>query len=165
MENIVKLKLITTAIIIAACFLSCAEKKQDDSKTKVDSNLQKKQITIENIWTRVGAQKGNSAMYFDIVNNTPNNDTLISASSSAADLVEIHETFKKDKDRMGMRRVNSVPTPANSTTGFKPMGHHVMLIKLTGDLKTGDTVNAVLSFKYSDEIKIESIVKNMQIQH
>lgn len=104
-------------------------------------------------------------MYFDIINNTPNDDTLISASSDAADLVEVHETYKKDDDRMGMRRVERVPAPANSTTRFKPMGLHVMLIKLTGDLKTGDTVKAVLTFKNSGEKKISSIVKNMVMQH
>jgi copper(I)-binding protein len=165
MENIVNLKLLTAALIIAACMFSCTDKKQEESKTEVDSNVQAKQITIENIWTRVGAEKGNSAMYFDIVNNTPNDDTLINASSDAADLVEVHETYKKDEDRMGMRRVERVPVPAKSTTRFKPMGHHVMLIKLTGDLKLGDTVNAVLTFQNSGEIKISSMVKDMIMQH
>lgn len=160
-----KLNLFLLTLIIAACIFSCTEKKQDESKTEDDSIVQVTGINVENAWTRVGAGRGNSAMYFDIINNTPNDDTLISASSDAADLVEVHETYKKDDDRMGMRRVERVPAPANSTTRFKPMGLHVMLIKLTGDLKTGDTVKAVLTFKNSGEKKISSIVKNMVMQH
>lgn len=165
MENIVKHNLLKVTLVIAACVFSCTEKKQDESKTAKDSIVQMTGITVENVWTRVGAERGNSAMYFDIVNNTSSDDTLISASSDAADLVEVHETYKKDNDRMGMRHVEIVPAPANSTTRFKPMGLHVMLIKLTGDLKTGDTVKAVLTFKNFGEMKISCVVKNMVMQH
>ena len=66
---------------------------------------------------------------------------------------------------MGMRQVEHVPVPAGSTFYFKPMGHHVMLIKLTQDLKAGDTVKAVLKFSKAGEIKINSLTKNMNDQH
>lgn len=160
-----KHNLLIITLTIAACIFSCSEKKQDDPNTESDSAVRLTGMTIENVWTRVGAERGNSAMYFDIVNNTPNDDTLITVRSEAADLVEIHETYKKEEDRMGMRRVEMVPVPANSTTRFKPMGHHVMLIKLTRDFKTGDTLNAALTFKNAGEIKISSIVNNVEMQH
>jgi len=160
----VKRSLFASILIITALIFSCTEKKQDEIKTEADSNMQLKQLTIENVWTRVGAARGNSAMYFDIVNNTLDDDTLISASSDAADLVEVHETYKRENDRMGMRRVASVPVKANSITRFKPMGHHVMLIKLTGDLKLGDTIEVALIFKNSGEITLKSIVKDMMMK-
>ena len=75
---------------------------------------------------------------------------------SPTDLVEVHETYEKEGARMGMRRVEKVPVPANSTTSFKPMGHHVMLIKLSEDLHVGDTVAAVLNFKIAGEKKIRN---------
>ena len=155
-----------TLMILAAAFIfSCGEKKQDEPVTKDNSVMKAGQLVVENAWTRVGAENGNSAMYFDIVNNTSVNDTLIGVASDAAELVEIHETFKRDENKMGMRQVENVPLPAGSTFFFKPMGHHIMLINLMRDLKAGDTVKAVLKFRNSGELKINSPVKNMAGQN
>ena len=64
-----------------------------------------------------------------------------------------------------MRQVEQVTIPAGSAFNFKPMGHHVMLIKLTRDLKKGDTVKAVLKFKKSGEFEINSLVKDINVQN
>jgi copper(I)-binding protein len=152
-------------ILAAALIFSCGEKKQDESGNNEKSVMKADQLAVENVWTRVGSENGNSAMYFDIVNNTSFNDTLIKAATDAAELVEIHETYNMDENKMGMRQVKNVPVPAGSTFYFKPMGHHIMLIKLKRDLKAGDTVKAVLKFRKSGELKINSPVKNMNKQN
>jgi len=53
-------------------------------------------INIKDAWARVSAKGSNSAAYFKIINNSSKNDTLISAESNSAEVVEIHETFKEN---------------------------------------------------------------------
>lgn len=116
-------------------------------------------INIKDAWARVSAKGSNSAAYFKIINNSSKSDTLISAESNSAEVVEIHETFKEN-NKMGMRAVRFVEIPAKSEVNFKPGGLHVMLINLNKNLKNNDTINLVLKFKLSKEIKIKVPVKD-----
>jgi|YelNatPaOPRAMG01_1025707.scaffolds.fasta_scaffold03033_8 Uncharacterized protein conserved in bacteria len=116
-------------------------------------------INIKDAWARVSAKGSNSAAYFKIINNSSKNDTLISAESNSAEVVEIHETFKEN-NKMGMRAVKFVEIPAKSEVNFKPGGLHIMLINLNRNLKNNDTINLVLKFKLSKEIKMKVPVKD-----
>jgi len=116
-------------------------------------------INIKDAWARVSAKGSNSATYFKIINNSSKNDTLISAESNSAEVVEIHETFKEN-NKMGMRAVKFVEIPAKSEVNFKPGGLHIMLINLNRNLKNNDTINLVLKFKLSKEIKMKVPVKD-----
>lgn len=115
-------------------------------------------VTVQNAWIRPAGKEMNSAMYFDIVNNSDKPDTLFKAASSTAELVQIHETFNKD-GLMGMREVKYVVVPAHSTLSFKPGGYHVMFIKLKRDFKVKTKIDAYLFFKSSGKIKIKPLVK------
>ncbi len=123
------------------------------------TNKNYSQINIKDAWARVSAKGSNSAAYFIITNKSVKNDTLIAAESNAAEIVEIHETFKEN-NKMGMRAVKFVEIPAKSEVNFKPGGLHIMLINLNRNLKSNDTINLVLKFKLSKEIKINVRVRD-----
>jgi periplasmic copper chaperone A len=125
-------------------------------------NLQEDKILVENNWIRNSAKGMNTALFFDVTNNGEEADTLYKASSDLAELVQIHETYKKG-DMMGMREISKVVIEANSTFKFKPRAHHVMLINLKEDLKTGDEGEVTLYFSKAGEIKISSPVKSMKM--
>lgn len=118
-------------------------------------------IEIENAWIRNSAEGMNTALFFDVVNNGTEPDTLYKVSSDLAELVQIHETVK-DGDIMGMREVDFVVIKPNSTFNFKPMAHHIMLIKLKEDMKENAVGEAILYFKQAGEIKIKAPVKKMK---
>ncbi|MCX6169640.1 MAG: copper chaperone PCu(A)C [Ignavibacteriales bacterium] len=118
-------------------------------------------ITIKDVWARPGAKNANSALYFTVQNNGSKADTILGAKSKYAEIVEVHETFKRDNDRMGMRQVKFVAVPANSKLEFKPGGFHVMLINLYKDVKTGSSLEATLNFKYAGKIKVKAVVRDM----
>jgi len=117
-------------------------------------------IDVKDAWVRVSAKGSNSAAYFKVINKADKNDTLVGAQSNSAEIVEIHETFKEN-NKMGMRAVKFVELPAKSEINFKPGGLHVMLINLNRNLKNNDTINLVLKFKHSKEIKLKVPVKDM----
>lgn len=123
-------------------------------------NQTSKEIEIKDAWLRPAAKEMNSALYFKIINNSDKSDTLYKISSDIAELLQMHETYNKGNDMMGMREVENVVVKSHSTFEFKPMGYHVMLINLRKDIKSGDEVEASLYFKNAGKIKINISAKN-----
>jgi len=122
-------------------------------------NAQSK-IEIKNAWARPGAKHSNSALYFAVNNNGEIPDTLISAKSKSADLTEVHESFKRGNNQMGMRAVKFIPIPAKIVVELKPGGFHIMLLDLKKDFKMGDFIKATVQFKNAGTLKVNAIVKD-----
>ncbi len=117
-------------------------------------------VEIKNAWARPGSKEASSAIYFSIINTNGKADTLLNVKSRIAEKTELHESFKKSNDRIGMRQVKFVPVSANSKTEFEPGGSHVMLVNLFKDLNSGSSIEATLNFKYSGKIKIKPVVED-----
>jgi copper(I)-binding protein len=96
----------------------------------------------------------NSAVYFVIMNDGDEADTLIGATSEVASSTEMHET-RIENDVAQMVPVSRVEVPAYGSIEFKPGGYHVMLIGLTQDLKVGDTFKLTLQFEKSGEVELD----------
>lgn len=121
----------------------------------------KTQLSINDPWIRPAAQGANSAFFFQLENKGDKADTLIAVKFAHSEVVELHETFKKENDMMGMRAVKFVAVPAKGTVVFKPRDLHIMLIGLTKDVKIGDSYELKLVFKKSGEIKTKAVVRDM----
>ncbi len=124
--------------------------------------IQQGALKVENAWIRNSSTGMNTALFFDVVNSGNEADTLVKVECDAAQIVQMHETFE-DGEMMGMREVKSVEIKAKSTFNFKPMANHVMLIKLTQDLKSGENVDVVFYFKKVGKIKLNVPVKKMKM--
>lgn len=142
--------------------LSC----QQDS-TKEEKELLEKftsndgRIELVNPNARPAAKGMNSAIFVKIENVSDYEDTLYSAESSIAELVEVHETYKVTEDKMGMRHVEFLIIPAHSEVQLKPKSFHIMLIDLNEDLKIGSDIKAKLLFKKAGAIEITANVKDI----
>lgn len=118
-------------------------------------------ISIKDPWIRPNAKSANSALFFIVENKSNQPDTLISAKFDNSEIVELHETFKKSDDMMGMRSVKFVKIPAKGSVIFKPRDLHIMLIGLKNDIKVDEKYNVTLIFKKAGEVKINAIVRDM----
>lgn len=121
----------------------------------------KSQITIHNAWIRPAAAEGNSAIFFEIKNSGNSSDTLLEAKSKLCEIVEIHESFRKENDMMGMREVKKVAVPPNGTVMFRPRGLHVMMINLFKEVKQGGKHEVILVFKRAGKIRVNAAVRDM----
>jgi copper(I)-binding protein len=121
----------------------------------------KSQLSVSDPWLRPAVQGANSAFFFQLENKGDKADTLIAVKFAHSEVVELHETFKKENDMMGMRAVKSVAIPAKGTVVFKPRDLHVMLIGLTKDVKLGETYELKLVLKKAGEIKTKAVVRDM----
>lgn len=72
--------------------------------------------------------------------------TLVSASSPAADSVEIHRMWM-DHGVMKMRMLDSLSLPAGKPVKLEPGGFHLMLFDLKKPLKAGDKIEILLTLK------------------
>ena len=74
---------------------------------------------------------------------------LVSASSTAAGVVEIHE-MKMEGNTMQMRAVRGLDLPAGKAVALKPGSYHMMLLDLKAPLVAGSTVDLTLVVEGKD---------------
>lgn len=94
----------------------------------------------------------NGGTFMTIRNNGSQPDTLIGAESSAARVVEIHETTMSG-DVMRMQQVESLAIPAGGEVVLQPGGYHIMLIDLQQNLAPGDQIEITLVFQHAGRVR------------
>ena len=116
------------------------------------------QTTVTQPWVRgtVAQQKATGA--FMQITSTAG-AKLISVSTPAAGVAEIHE-MKMDGSTMQMRALPAgLDLPAGKAVDFKPGGYHLMLMDLKAPLKAGDTVALTLVVQAPDGKRETLLVK------
>jgi copper(I)-binding protein len=109
------------------------------------------QVVIKGAWVQEGPPSQTiTAAFMLIENHGPDEIALLSASTDAARVVELHKMELED-GMMRMHRVDSIKIPAGGSVELKPGGYHLMVIGLKKDLKEGDEVSFTLQF--SGEIR------------
>ena len=110
------------------------------------------QTTVSDAWVRgTVAQQKATGVFAQIT--SAKGGRLVSASSPAAGLVEIHE-MSMDGHVMRMRALpNGLELPAGKAVALKPGGFHLMLMDLKQPLKAGDTVPVTLVVQAADGSK------------
>lgn len=92
--------------------------------------------------------------YLTIKNNGKADDTLVSITSSAAAVVEMHEMAMQG-EIMKMRRLDGgIAIPAGKTVELTPGGLHLMFMKVKEPFKVGATVQATLTFEKAGKVDI-----------
>lgn len=105
-------------------------------------------INISEPWSRMTARSVNvGGVFANFINNSRQDDVLISASSSRAQSVQMHESIH-DNGMMRMREVKGgIALPKGQVVELKPGGLHIMLIGIKTPLKVNDQFDLRLNFK------------------
>lgn len=106
-------------------------------------------VVVEDAWanaTPAGATVG--AVYMKIT--TRDADTLLSATTTVADHIEMHTSSEHD-GMMQMRPLEHVPLEAGKPFTFAPGGAHFMLMELQQPLTAGSRFPMVLRFQHAPE--------------
>jgi copper(I)-binding protein len=119
-------------------------------------------LVITQAWSRAtpgGAQVAGG--YLTIENKGALPDRLLSASTSAARKVEIHE-MALDKGIMTMRPVDGgLFIEAGKTVKFEPGGRHLMLLGLAAPLTEGSQVSVSLAFEQAGQVTVPFAVQGI----
>ena len=107
------------------------------------------QVSVKDPWVRatVAGQKATGA-FMQIAD--PAGGKLVSASTSVAGVVELHE-MSMEGSTMKMRAIPGIELPAGKTVELKPGGLHVMLMDLKQPLAAGDSVALTLIVEGKDK--------------
>ena len=110
-------------------------------------------ISVHDAWARPAAKGADSAAYLRITNGQLMDDTLVGASTPAAQAAQVHQTTT-ESGMTGMHPVDSLRIPSGKDVVFDPGGYHVMLIGLQQDLAVGDTFDLTLTFEQAGAVKV-----------
>ena len=92
--------------------------------------------------------------YVTITNNGAAPDRLVSATSPAAGMVEIHE-MRMEGDVMKMRALpEGVEIAPGQSAALAPGGLHLMFMQLNGPFKAGDSIPVTLTFEKAGSVEI-----------
>jgi periplasmic copper chaperone A len=126
------------------------------SPTSSQSDTTCKVVTLFNVWavaTPAGAPNG--VIYGFLTNLSDESDTLISASTDAAEAAEIHQTMMGSGDVMQMSPMDAgIKVAAHDYAELKSGGLHIMLVNLKQPLVAGDSFNLTLKFEHSEEVQV-----------
>src|SRR5260370_34542585 len=93
--------------------------------------------------------------FLKITNTGSTPDRLVSASSPAAELVQVHE-MKMDGSVMRMREVEKgLEIPAGGSVMLAPGGYHLMMMGLKAPFKQGASGPVTLVFEKAGKIDVE----------
>lgn len=92
-------------------------------------------------------------------------DTLLSASSPAAERIEIHATVENN-GVLQMRPLTSLSIAPGKPAQLAPGGTHIMLVGLRAPLATGTSFPLTLKFQNAGEVTVQvSVLKDAPAAH
>jgi len=104
--------------------------------------------------TPVGRQM--TGCYLTLTTTTA--DRLVSVTSPAANLVQIHESRIESGMMMMNELKEGLPLPAVEAVALAPGGNHLMLLGVEEPLVAGDTVALTLTFESSSPVEVTATV-------
>ena len=125
------------ALLLAGC---AAPAPQVTAETEADS------VTMSDAWVK-SAEEGMSAAFGVLTNDGDTEVTIVSASTEASPMIELHETVENESGEMMMQqKEGGFVVPAGGTLALEPGGNHIMLMGLAAPIMAGDEVTFVLTF-------------------
>jgi periplasmic copper chaperone A len=111
------------------------------------------------------AVKVGAAYLTAVVNNGSVADKLVSASTPAAESVELHRNVRNG-DTVSMQKQAFVEIPAGGTVKMAPgESLHMMLVGLKNPLKTGDKFALTLVFERAGKLDVDIVVEGKAENH
>jgi copper(I)-binding protein len=103
-----------------------------------------------------------SAGYVKITNTGDKPDTLLGASTPAANSAELHESAMTADGVMTMRQLeNGLEIKPGETVELKPAGAHIMILGVKQPLKEGQTIPVTLTFKTAGAVEVPFAIKTL----
>lgn len=117
-------------------------------------------LSLADAWVKA-AESGMSGLFGTLTNASSSAVTLVGAASSAAGMVQLHETDADGSGGMSMKeKEGGFAIPAGGELRLEPGGDHIMLMDLTAPLLAGDAVEVTLQFAGGAELPITATVKD-----
>jgi len=127
----------------------------------VDTITADGKLLIEGAWARPTPESTTiSAGYLKITNRGDKPETLLGASTTAANSAELHESVMTADGVMTMRPLeNGLEIKPGQTVELKPAGAHIMILGVKEPLKEGQMIPLKLNFKSAGAVEVPFAIK------
>ena len=115
--------------------------------------------TIAQAWARPAPAGGNTAAYLTITGAAGQADALLTASSPAADMVQVHEVSTDASGMTGMHPIDRLDIPAGATVTLEPGGYHLMIMGVKSELAVGGTLELDLVFEHAGKVVVQAAIR------
>lgn len=150
---------VRAGILLAAASLAltgCASATADSENESIESDA----VSISDGWVK-SAESGMSAAFGELSNDSSVDITVVSATTEASSMVELHETKANDAGEMVMSAIEGgFVIPADGTIALEPGGDHIMLMDLAAPLVAGEDVTFTLTFSDDSTYEFTAPVKD-----
>lgn len=116
------------------------------------------QLSVRDAWARPADSGATSAVYFTLGNSGSLADTLTGLSSDDAEATQMHVSTQHG-GMMHMSEITALPVPADDSVLFKPLGAHVMLLRVGKPLTATDSVSVLLTFVSGQTLTVRAGVR------
>ncbi|MEX2182519.1 MAG: copper chaperone PCu(A)C [Gemmatimonadaceae bacterium] len=141
-----------------AIFASCCSVLVGASCTPAEPARLPSLLSVRGAWARPADSGATTAVYFVLANGGATADTLRGVSSVDAEVTEMHISTRIG-GMMHMSPVTALPVPADDSVSFRPLGAHVMMLRVRRRVVAYDTVTAVLTFVSGDSLTVRAGVR------
>ncbi len=148
------------AAVIAVSLLALTGCTPESSTSESASRPAGQTVTIEDAWVK-SADEGMSAAFGTLLNSGDDDVTVVSVTSEASDMIELHETVENEAGEMVMREKDGgFVIPAGGKLALEPGANHIMLMGLSGPLTAGSDVTFTLTFSDDSTYEFTAPVKD-----
>ncbi|MFJ4224618.1 copper chaperone PCu(A)C [Microbacterium sp. NPDC089695] len=117
-------------------------------------------VTIDDAWVK-SAEDGMSAAFGVLSNDGDDDVTVVTVTSEASSMLELHETVENESGEMVMREIDGgFVIPAGGTLALEPGANHIMLMDLAAPLRAGDEATFTLTFSDDSTYEFTAPVKD-----
>jgi copper(I)-binding protein len=154
-----RLGLAASIIVLGAGSLAACGDADTTTETAASSSTPASSVTAADPWVKA-VDTGMTAAFVDLTSTSDTELVLVSASTPASSVVELHEMAMKDGEMVMQPKEGGIPVPANGSATLEPGGDHIMLMDVTEPIKPGDTVSLTLTFDDGSTLEVEAIAKD-----
>lgn len=159
------LALISAALLGTTVVAGCGDGSSSTSTSSVPAasttaaSAASAALTLVDPWVKV-APSGMTAVFGTLKNGSGTDVVVVSGSSPAASMVELHEVAMVDGAMKMRPKEGGFTVPAGGTHELKPGGDHIMLMGLTGPIAAGQTVAVTLTTKDGATLAATALAKD-----
>lgn len=117
-------------------------------------------IAVEDAWIKVAAAGGTTAAFGTIRNDTDKQIVVVSAATTAAMKVELHEVADVNGTMTMRAKQGGFVVAPDSAHELKPGGDHIMMMKTHMAIRPGDTVPITLTLSDGHTVSFTAVAKD-----
>lgn len=147
------------ALVLAGC-AGDASAETDAGTASTSDSVAADSVSIVDAWVK-SAESGMSAAFGQLVNDSDTDLVVVSATSPASPMIELHETVAGSAGDMVMQEIEGgFVIPAGDSRELAPGGDHLMFMGLEDPLVAGDEVEIQLTFDDDSTYEFTAVVKD-----